>query len=50
MGVIDLETKCWLVNKDGKKVSDEFDHIQIKENNEYFGVKNNAETKIVVSE
>ena len=50
MGVIDLETKCWLVNKDGKKVSDEFDRIQIKENNEYFGVKNNTETKIVVSE
>lgn len=50
MGVIDLETKCWLVNKDGKKVSDEYDSIQIKENNEFFGVKNNAETKIVVSE
>lgn len=50
MGVIDLETKCWLINKDGKKVSDEYDRIQIKENNEFFGVKNNTETKIVVLE
>ncbi len=50
MGVIDLETKCWLVNKDGKKVSYEYDSIQIKENNEFFGVKNNTETKIVVLE
>lgn len=50
MGVIDLETKCWLVNKDGKKISDEYDRIRIDENNEFFGIKNNTETQITVSE
>ncbi len=49
-GVIEFETRCWLVNKDGKKVSDEYESIHIKENKEFFGVKNNTETKIVVSE
>ena len=50
MGVIEPETKYWLIDKDGKKVSDEYDSILIKENNEFFGVKNDTETKIVVSE
>ena len=49
-GIIELETKCWLVDKDGKKVSDEYDSININESNEFFGVKNNAENKIIVSE
>ncbi len=49
MGVIEPEIKYWLINNDGKKVSDEYDSIHIKENNEFFGVKNNTETKIEIS-
>ncbi len=50
MGVIELEAKYWLVNKEGKKVSEVYDNIIINENNEFFGVKNNTETKIIISE
>lgn len=49
MGIIEPEMKYWLIDEDGKKVSDEYDSIQIKENNEFFGVKNDTETKIDVS-
>ncbi|MBR3818907.1 MAG: hypothetical protein IKJ41_07125 [Clostridia bacterium] len=50
MGVIKLETRYWLVNKEGKKVSDVYDNIKINEDNEFFGVKNNTETKIIILE
>ena len=49
MGVVEPEMKYWLIDEDGKKVSDEYDSIHIKENNEFFGVKNNTETKIQIS-
>lgn len=49
MSVNDPKMKYWVINKDGKKVSDEYDSIQIKENGEFFGLKNDTETKIDIS-
>lgn len=48
-GVIELEMKFWLVNKDGKKVSEIYDNIKINENNEFIGIKNGIEEKIEIS-
>ncbi len=48
MGVIEPEMKYWLIDKNGKKISDEYDDIRIKENNKFYGVKNNTEIKIDV--
>ena len=50
MGVIEPEIKYWLINYDGKKVSDEFDTIRINENNEFYGKTGDSEIKITVIE
>ncbi len=49
-GVIDIETRCWLVNKDGQKISDEYDNININDDNEFTGTKNGVEEKIAIQE
>ncbi|MBQ2842062.1 MAG: WG repeat-containing protein [Clostridia bacterium] len=46
MGVVEPELKYCLVNKNGKKISDEYDSIHINENNEYIGKINSSEMKI----
>ena len=49
-GIVEAETKYWLIDMDGKKVSNEYDSITRNENNEFIGTIDNSEIKIQIAD